>query len=311
MQGGNSHIDSSYIHSLVERRSPAHDALAFIPGKKFCMEEAFLKRLAKQVLAIANKEGGRIIIGIKAQRHRARSLEPIELTESLADMLRDEIIARMRPLMTGLQITSLSTTVPMGVCIIDIPSPDGPYMLEDHRYYRYENHRSRLLEEEDVRHLYHQPLRTRLEIFSLYNTKGIPTLKNGRLQAMDFYPKVLIRNTGNTVEKNYKLELHLPAALHNEHKQLAHHFNRHENQYAVYTFPGKHALFQEEVSNVIEFGFTVHADNLQAFMKGSILLVLYYTSGKQIREFALRELFAYNNKALKTSDFNRPEELPL
>src|SRR5690606_38162 len=78
-----------------------------------------------------------------------------------------------------------------------------PHMFSDSKYYKWQKNRAVVLDESEVRSLYGRLSVSELEFLGIYNTNGLPVLSGGKFSAMSFYPKLLIRNSGNIVEKDY------------------------------------------------------------------------------------------------------------
>lgn len=137
-------------------------------------------------------------------------------------------------------------------------------MFSDNKYYGF-NNKVEKLNESDVRALYHQSNQKQLEIYSIYNTQGIPEMSNGKFSSMLFFPRVLIRNAGQALENNYKLEIFLSAPLYEENNMLTNNFSRHEGKYVVFSIPGKTPVFGNEIFKMLEFKFRFTLKNIEVF----------------------------------------------
>lgn len=294
------------VLALVEGKTPSHVHLQFIDGNTVNMSDAFLIRLSKQVNAMANHGGGMLILGIKAMRKKASKLTPLSSATISIDQIHQNILANNQPFLSDLDIIPIDFPEGHIVCI-RIPAGTGPFMFSDNRFYSFRNEKVEKLDEAGVRNLYNQANRKQLEVYSIYNTQGIPELEQGKFSSMLFFPRILIRNAGQAVEDQYKMEVYLPAALYEENTMLTNQFSRHEGKHAVFSFPGKTPIFGNEIFKMLEFKFRVTPLNIDVFESSDLQIKLYYSEGTHEQSFPLKEIFMYRNQILRTKDFKAIE----
>jgi hypothetical protein len=297
-------ISPEDIIRLVENRIPAHQHLHYLDGAKFAPSDAYIGRLAKLTSAMANSGGGIIIVGIKPSRHKAKAFS---LLPEPADtgLIHHHLIANLSPFPDGMLVENVMIE-DQGYClVIRIPSGHGPFMFSDYRYYAFRNHNAVKLDADDVSALYNKPAQKHLEIYSIYNTQGVPELKDGKFTIVRFYPKVLIRNTGEAMEKDYKMEISLPAGLYEENTMLRNHFSHHEGKYVVFSFAGKSPVFSTEIHKMLDFSIRVSSDSIESFENEELHFRLYYSAGVHRQSYPLKELFTYQGKMLSQGDFTR------
>ncbi|MEA1873871.1 MAG: ATP-binding protein [Bacteroidota bacterium] len=290
------------LQALVEGKTPSHRYLQYIDGAKVNMTDVFLLKLSKQINAMANHGGGMLILGIKPLRKKAGKLVPVPHKNLNTDQVHQFILANNQPFLSDLDIIPIEFTEGQIVCI-RIPAGAGPFMFSDNRYYSFRNEKVEKLDESGVRNLYNQANRKQLEIYSIYNTQGIPELQQGKYVSMLFYPRVLIRNAGQAAESQYKMEVSIPAPLYEENSMLTNQFSRHEGKYAVFSFPGKTPVFGNEIFKMLELKFRVKPETIDVFEQGELQIKLYYSEGMHEQRFPLKEIFMYRNQMLQAKDF--------
>jgi len=294
------------IFALIEGKTPSHIHLQYIDGSKISMSDGFLLKLSKQISAMANHGGGMLILGIKPLRKKAGKLTPVSPKTLNPDQIHQHVLANNQPFLSDLDFISIEFSEGFILCI-RIPAGAGPFMFSDNRYYSFRNEKVEKLDEAGVRSLYNQANRKQLEIYSIYNTQGIPELQQGKYVSMLFYPRILIRNTGQAVESQYKMEVSIPAPLYEENSMLTNQFSRHEGKYVVFSFPGKTPIFGNEIFKILEFKFRVKPDTVDVFEQGDLQIKLYYSEGMHEQRFPLKEIFTYRNQILKAKDFKSIE----
>jgi len=128
-------------------------------------------------------------------------------------------------------------------------------------------------------------------------------MREGKYTSVRFYPNILIRNAGEKIEKDYKLEIKIPADLYEENSFLTNHFSHHEGRYSVFSFKGRDLIFGGETKKMLEFTIKINSDNLNSFLDDNLDLKLYYSGGVHEQRFRFSELFTYQGYVLKKRDF--------
>ena len=130
-------------------------------------------------------------------------------------------------------------------------------------------------------------------------------MAGGKFQKINFYPRFLVKNTGNSVERFYKIELSVPSAINNPNfNTMSENFSRFEDGNTIYSFSGKTILFQGEIASVVEPNFVVDEQSYKTFEDGEITLRVFFSSGVQAKSFHCKELLLYRNKQIEYKDFS-------
>ncbi len=293
------------IKVLVEQHVKSSDAWLFLdssiwnPGN-----EKKEIQLLQYCCAMANMGGGKIIIGIKTMRQRAQKLDIFPLPSSSAFWLSTLISTSISPIIEDLYVTPVFIENDNGVIVIQINGKHKPYMASDGKYYSLVSTRPRILSENEIRTLYLTQKQPKLEYVGVINTEGIALLANGHPHTINFYPKFIIRNAGNAIEKDYKVEFWFPSSLHDtEFSPLQSYFQRLEGKYSVFSVPGKVSLFQQEIYTIAETKLSVTLENLHDFLTSPFQIQIFYSAGKILNSYSLKDTFYYNHQTLAQEHF--------
>lgn len=300
-------IDLEFCINSVENKTRMHQELLFFKGEEINDSPAKTTKLAKIICACANSGGGNIIYGISTKRNRADAFNPIGNFLKTKEWLYHEIQSHIEKPIKSLQINYINYSVDSNDLLIHFYIPnnnDQPHMFSDNKYYMLKKTKPYVLDESEVRMLYGKLSHCDLEFLGIYNTNGLPVLQNGKFSSMSFYPKILIRNAGNMVEKDYKIEISFPAVLYEETFQpLQALFIRHEGKNVVFGQKGLNPIFQQEISTMIEAKIAVNSDNIKSFLNDYLSINLFFSNGIKKHSIKLSDTLTYKGKQLKNEDF--------
>lgn len=290
---------------IVQNKLPESHKVAFKRPREYGLPgKPNYEKLVKSVAAMANADGGILIIGIKSARGKANQFEPITPAMFQTDNLQFQLETLIAPKIEGL-IVEQAECQGGAVVMIKVPNDgNAPFMAADKRFYKRVEIKEILLEEYEIRRMYRLNKHAEIELFGVMNTQGVPLLEGGKYVKVNFYPKFLVKNISEVIERDYKVELYIPSALHNPNfSVLQNYFNRLEDQYNVFQAVGKDPLFQDELSAVMEANIFVNADNYEIFAEDEIIIKLFYSQGVKVKCFKIIDLFLYQNRRLQQSEF--------
>lgn len=298
-------ISIDITKNYIEDKTRAHNSLVFVKGSEINASVTAMTKLAKKLCAIANSGGGKVIYGISTKRGRAEKIDPVVGFTKSTDWLYNEIQSQIDKPLKDFEISIADINNNESIFQFIIPANnDQPHMFSDSRYYKWQKSRTVILDEAEVRMLYGKLSACELEFLGIYNTNGLPVLSAGKYSAMSFYPKILIRNAGNMVEKDYKIEISFPAKLYEETFQpLQALFIRHEGSHVVFGQKGNSPIFQQEISTMIEAKMAVNKENVDTFLKEHLNITLYFSNGIKKHSLKLSDTLTYNGKQLQKDDF--------
>ena len=295
------------LEEIFRFKVKASLTLEYLPAKavSVCNEKNALL-FSTLIASMANSNGGTIFIGIHASRKTPRTIEPIPNDDAIS-WLRMVCKTEIAPEIPDCIIEKIVVNEQGGYIIgIQVPnSHKAPHISGDKRFYRRSDTKTLLLEEYEIRDLYTKGKRPEIEFFSVTNNGGIPIMAGGKFQKINFYPRFLIKNIGNGVERFYKIELSVPSAINNPNfNTMSENFSRFEDGNTIYSFTGKNLLFQGEIASVVEPNFVVDELSYKAFDDGEITIRIFFSSGVQTKSFHCKELLLYRNKQIEFKDFS-------
>lgn len=296
-----------YYRRLVDDKVSCHDSLWLVGGSQWNAGQS--AKLAKMVSAIANSGGGELIFGIAQKRSRADIFDLVKGFDKGEEWIFHEIQSQIDNPIADLSVNICTVPESNGKIIhIHIPaSNNAPHLFSDSKFYRWKKGKCIVMNESEIRTAYLKISTCDLEFLGVTNINGIPTLSDGKFSSMNFYPKFMIRNAGNIVEKEYKVEIAFPTALFEETNQpLKSAFVRHEGIYSVFGQRGNYPIFQQEISTIIEAKITVNAENFSTFQNEYMNIYLYFSNGLKKHSIKLSDTFTYNGKRLTKDDFTKP-----
>lgn len=293
------------MEEVFQFKLKASLTLEYVPAKAISvLDDKTALYFSTLLSSMANANGGIIFIGVSSQRKMPKGIEPLHNTECV-DWLRLVCQTSIFPAVPNCIIEKIMVSEDGFVIGVHVPNSHlAPHMNADRRFYKRSETKSVLMEEYEIRDLYTKGKRPEIELFSVTNTGGIPIMSGGKFSKVNFYPRFLVKNTGGSVERFYKVELSVPTSINNPNfNTMAENFSRFDDGNSVYSFVGKQILFQGEIASVVEPNFVVEESTYAAFENGEISLKFYYSSGVQTKIFRCKELLLYRNKQIERSDF--------
>lgn len=123
-------LEERHLQHAVDAQLPEDADLDF-KGSLYAEVEAKKLELAKDVAAMANAQGGAVILGVAEKNGRAHKLRPLELREAEDRRMR-EIVARKTSPVPGFRIAQIPTAADsaLGYYILLVPrSPHAPHAV--------------------------------------------------------------------------------------------------------------------------------------------------------------------------------------
>ncbi|MDR2836239.1 MAG: ATP-binding protein [Bacteroidales bacterium] len=290
-----------FCKNLIDKKIKIPQNIFLFPGKEF----QSIQKIAKNICAIANTNSGEIYYGVTEKLGRAVKFSPIEKIDFDEEWLYYEIQSQIDKPIKNLIIKFHNIENNAKVIFFSIPlSNNQPHLFSDGKFYKWEKNKANQMNETEIRSLYGKTNVSELEIIGITGTNGLPILKDGKFSSVSFYPKIFIKNIGNTIEKTYKTEISFPTSLFEENFQpLKSIFIRFEGKYAVFSQSGNSTLFQNEINTAIEAKIAVNANNFKDFQNEFLQITLYYSFGIKQQKMKLSDIFTYNGKFLIIEDF--------
>ncbi len=302
-----SKITTGDIEKIIELKLERSERIEFKKAIDIdIFNERALSKLVVLVSAMANTSGGYIFYGIENKRRKASGISVISNNKITPELIKTALQSKVSPAINNLQISKIEVSKNEFIIFIKLPkSSDAPHMSPDLKYYKRSSIKDAVMTEQEIRAAYTQTKQSDLDFFGLLDTKGIPILKNGFVEQMNFFPKFLIKNNSNIVEKIFKVELYIPSALHDANFNLLQDkFSRLEDNYSVFSASKNNPIFQDEILSVLDAKIFVTSENYQTFEEEDIIVKIYYSNGVKTHTLKLNQTFTYNKKPLNLGDFS-------
>jgi len=250
--------------------------------------------ITKDISAFANSDGGVIIYGISESDHVADEFSYIDGDEFTKEWLEHVINSGIQQKIDNVIIHPIRKdgNIKNTIYVVEIPeSNDSPHMAKDKRYYKRYNFESVPMEEYEVRRLFFKENKTNLEIGT--EVIGVITHNDNPDEIIGVSFGIKIKNIGNTIEKNYKLQIELPVIpylpIYCEDLLTSSNNNK---THMIYSTSNTSPLFQNEeiiIGSVI-YNFENHAIEL-INEKLEIIVTLFYSTGSKQKKIGLNEVY--------------------
>jgi hypothetical protein len=293
----------SDFEKLISLKVEKSVSLEFLEKSKVSETQSFGQKISILVSSMANTVGGIVFLGLKTSKKRVVSLENLENVITL-DWLNYIIQQNISPDIENVDVKEF-VAENVKIIIIKIPkSKQAPHIAFDSRFYARNNSNTILLQEHEIRNLYTKNSNPELEFVGITNTNGTPTNKLGKIDFITFYPKFLIRNIGEKIERVFKIELSMPTSLHDSNYfALQNYFTRFDEDMIVFTINSRNPIFQNEIYTIAEAKLTVNIDNFYDFETGFINIKLFYSKGVRSSKINLVNSLVYNGQKLSIEQF--------
>lgn len=295
------------ILSLIKSEAEEDIHTEFKDARALAKDDRKKDEISKDVSAIANSDGGIIIYGIEEENHKANKLSFIDGNVFTKEWLEQIINSRINQKIENVRIYPLrfNGDVSKTIYLVIIPiSKSAPHQASDNKYYRRYNFQSVPMEEYEIRNLYARILPVKLELQEPILITDGSSYERGNLRSIRYELGFRVKNIGNTIEKNYKLEIHLPKILQNLHQSYIHKYLTFEdNDFRVYSVPNSSPIFQEETTTHCFSTFSIDASVMKNLTNSIMILRLFFTSGVIEKKYKLLELLTFKGNQLLPENF--------
>lgn len=207
------YIDDQIEESLTLEYKAA-DALGRSDGKK--------KEITKDVSAMANSAGGRLIYGIKEfpapQQHRPQSIDPIDRTQFSKEWL-EQVISTVRPRIPDVLISSIQLALaPTHVAyVVDVPQATTAHQATDCRYYRRYNFEATMMLDHEIRDVMgrrqHPRIVIAFELVAEMFDESARSFNPGTPEEMHRSLRIRARNDGPVLARYINGNIHCPVDM--------------------------------------------------------------------------------------------------
>lgn len=218
-------LNETWLRQLVEDAEPESLTLEFKAAGSLVKSEEARMEITKDVSAMANADGGRIIYGISERRHGrprgiASGIDPIDSSAMSMEWL-DQVIAMIRPKIVGLTITPVTVGAGLpSVCyVVDVPAGFTAHQALDKRYYQRSNGRAEPMHDHQIRDVMARGDHPRVIVeIELHQRSGGVYVQSGADQRTEIFAPtyemwVSLRNDGARLARFVNFWIEIPTRL--------------------------------------------------------------------------------------------------
>ncbi|MBK9507470.1 MAG: ATP-binding protein [Bacteroidetes bacterium] len=295
--------EESDLTNLIATNAEESIYLEFKSGKALADNQHSKYEIEKDISAFANSDGGLLIYGIDENDNKADSLSFVDGRAFTKEWLEQVINSRIKKPIPDLLIypVRFNNDIAQSIYVVKIPrSPVGPHMLSDGRYFKRANFKVNRMEEYEVRDHYSRVNNTVLEIEDYYYKIGGVNERDNKYSEILFDLSFQVRNIGNVIEKNYKLEVLIPELiyLHGRTPDRKN-FIRNEGNFMLFSIPNSSPIFQNELTTTWTVKVNIQFNDFMILNTVGIRTTLYYSGGIKERRFYPLEKLAHNGKLIE------------
>lgn len=278
--------DEASILEIISNNLEESINLEFKSSGALSKNEKHKNEISKDISSFANSAGGVLVYGIEEEDHKASRLSYIDGNTITKEWLEQVIQTRIQRKILNIRIDPIRVEgkIDQSVYVVIIPeSHNAPHMAHDNRYYKRFNFESVRMEEYEVRQLYSRQSKTELKIGDILISRKGNSKSQGRLQYQDFGLIFQIRNIGNAIENQYKLEVGVPESAYIKTDEKSNPFRdyliRKDGNRFIFTIPNKSPLFQEELTTMANCHIRIDRESYREICSTPLTLKLYYSNG--------------------------------
>lgn len=244
--------------------------------------------ITKDVSALANSDGGIIVYGINEKENKPDSFSYVDGNIFTKEWL-ENIINTIQPRITGIEIFPIRNEgkIEETVYVVKVPkSIDAPHMARSKKYYKRFNFCSEPMEDYEVKDLFYRHRAPQLQILTGVLEEEVEEDDDNDTHSdnISFCFYTLIKNTGTTLSKDYKLS----ASFFNFPVEATCNYNPREglqkgmpiNKYCFrITTPSNETIFPGEIIQMGCYKLHLPKDFVSELNKAYIKITLRYEDG--------------------------------
>lgn len=288
------------IESLIDNAVEENYYLDFKRSESLDSSDKKKMDISIDVSAFANTYGGILVYGIEEKNHVASDYSFITDKKVTKEWLAHIIQGRIQKPIPDLKIYPIrfDGKFEKTIYLVKIPqSIDAPHMASDSRFYKRDNYNNLRMQELDVRNTYNRLTKGNLEIENIGFNEDEKTGYTTIYEA-SFIVRLLVKNIGSVVEKDFKFVVTIPDILHPSEK-IEDYLIEKKNGFSTYSFNYNSLIYPEETVSVKNFKINLNYQKRQIIRNTPIELALYYSGGVKRKTQNLNEILTINNVPLE------------
>lgn len=203
--------DEARLHQLIVNEVEENLNLDYKAADSLDSSDRKKKEIVKDVSAMANSDGGRIIYGIaeyqdELRKHLPEKIDPVQRSNFSKERLEQIINSGIHPRISGVIIypITIGGSNEQVVYIVEIPKSNTAHQnSKDHRYYKRFNFESIPMQDYEIRDVMNRAIHPDVGVIFSYERAFHTSFELYQL-------RILIKNKGATAVQNFKLEFSFP-----------------------------------------------------------------------------------------------------
>jgi hypothetical protein len=142
------------IVTLISSRTEESLTLEYKRAEALANQEMKRNEISKDVAAMANSAGGKILYGIMedpTKRFLPGTIDPVQRTSITTETLQQIIESRIQPKISGINIYAVPITDETAIYVVDVPQGTTAHQASDKKYYKRVNNVSCPMEDYEIR----------------------------------------------------------------------------------------------------------------------------------------------------------------
>lgn len=244
--------NQSRIQGLIDNGTEESLILEYKSAEAFGKSDAKKKEITKDVSAMANSTGGIILYGVKeydepAKRHLPEKIDAVNRNEFSKEWV-EQVINNIRPRIDGITIhpVNIDGDQDKVAYVIEIQQSTTAHQATDYRYYKRFNFESVPMEDYEIKDVMNRLTTPDASVeFKFLTVSQMKDLHEYTLE-------IFVRNQGNLVIKNFKLEFVFPGIVPSiTRNQLTNvHVDNNRTGDYVISYRSHHVLFPKDEINI-------------------------------------------------------------
>ncbi len=238
------------------------------------------KEITKDISAMANSAGGVILYGVKeydepAKRHLPEKIAGVNRNEFSKEWI-EQVINNIRPRVDGVIIhpVNIESSHDKVVYAIEVQQSTTAHQATDYRYYKRFNFESVPMEDYEIRDVMNRLITPDASVEFKFRTLSMTS------DLHEYVLEVFVRNQGNLVINNFKLEFIFPNMIasmrHSIDGRPNAHFETNKNDDYIISYRSQNVLFpKDEIDINKELAWCYKIDHTAYYKMGNA-----ETSGK-------------------------------
>lgn len=216
--------DQKFLEDLINNRIEEDLNLDYKASGALERSDKKANEISKDISAMANSDGGKIIYGITENEHLPEKIDPINRDEISKEWLEQIIQGRIRPKVEGVRIypVEIDSNANKVVFIVDIPQSSTAHQASDKKYYRRHNFNSIPMYDYEIRDIFNRAKSPKIQLkFEIwyYNYKvggkehPLTKIKSEEKTVIKFILKPIAENIGKVLAKYINCYIKIPEVI--------------------------------------------------------------------------------------------------